>query len=320
MNAVSSIRIIRAGEGEVSWAMGERFTFKIGPEETGGAFTLAEVIAQPRNGPPPHLHHREDELFYVAEGDFRFVLGEDSFRGPAGSAAYLPKGVLHTYSNTGQKPGKILVIATPSGFEEFIRSWARPAAEVGAIPPIPTQDDIDKLMAAAPAFGIELHPEVQFPPESLRPRTDRSHWVLGQFVTTKLTARETSGNFSVVEVISPPGAAVPNHVHLAMDEIFYLLEGAVHFSFGDHEERVDQGGLVFVPRGEVHGFRNAGPTPSRMLDLHTPGGFEAFFAEAGIPATTFDVPPPAGPAPDWNQLLSLFRKHGMEIPGTESAG
>ena len=61
----SAIKIVRASEGEAFWAMGEKLNFKLKAEDTGGAFGLAEVTAQPRNGPPPHLHHREDEFFHA---------------------------------------------------------------------------------------------------------------------------------------------------------------------------------------------------------------------------------------------------------------
>jgi len=314
MNAVSTIKIMRAGEGDSCWAMGEKFTFKIGPEDTGGAFSLAEVAAQPRNGPPPHLHRREDELFYVVDGEFTFSLRDSAFDRSTGYAAFLPRNVVHTYTNSGEAPGKLLVLATPCGFEEFIRAWSYPIIDATEAAPTPTSEDVAKLTAIAPSFGIEFHPETKLSHDHTRPIQNSSRWVLGQFVTTKLSSKETAGKFSVVEVISPPGTGIPNHVHVAMDELFYVLDGAVDFTFVDHSERLETGDLLFVPRGEVHGFRNAGKTPCRLFDLHTPGGFEAFFEEAGVPAMDYVTPPPAAPKPDFDYLLSLFRKHGMKIP------
>ena len=134
MSKTTSIRSIRAGEGEAVWAMGEKIIFKLGPEETGGAFGLVEVIAQPRNGPPPHVHLHEDELFFVIDGEFNFVLEDRTFTRSTGYATCLPKRVLHTYTNIGQLPGRLLVLTAPCGFERFIRSWARPVTDSARCP------------------------------------------------------------------------------------------------------------------------------------------------------------------------------------------
>src|ERR1043166_1813247 len=96
-------KIIRAGEGEAVWAMSEKITFKLGPEDTGGAFGVAELVSQPNGGPPPHIHRREDEMFLVLNGDFMFAQGERSFNRTNGFAVYLAKNVLHTYNNIGQR-------------------------------------------------------------------------------------------------------------------------------------------------------------------------------------------------------------------------
>ncbi len=307
----SSFKIVRSGQNESRWALGQKFTFLLGPEDTHGEFVLSELVAQPRNGPPPHLHRRDDELFYVLDGEFVFASGGRSFTRSKGFAVYLPKNTLHTYDSVGPRPGRMLVINAPSGFERFIYEWSRPVRDPAEPPPPATQQDIDALLAAAPKYGIELHPDAHFEPDPSPPPPDRAYWVLGQRVTFKLTGQDTAGNFSVVEVTSNPGEGVPLHWHHAMDELFYVLEGAFQFTFDRRAKRVEAGDLVYVPRGSVHGFRNIGLTPGRLFDVHTPAGFEAFFEEAGVPATDFTTPPP--PPPDTDRLLELFHKHGMEL-------
>lgn len=311
----SAICIVPAGEGKSVWAMGEKFTFKLGAEETGGAFGLAEVIAQPRNGPPPHIHRREDELFCVLNGEFEFVVGDKVITRSSGFAAWLPRNGLHTYTNVGSRPGRMLVLYAPSGFEQFVAQWSHPVIHPAELPPPATSDDVDQLMTAAADFGIEMRPSAKAMPDASAPATEPSFWVLGQLVTVKLGRHETNGQFSVVEVLCPPGTSVLEHRHVAMDEVFYVLAGTAEFTFGDRVERVAQGGLVFVPRGEVHGFRNTGTTPVRLLDIHTPAGFEDFFREAGIPAVDPTTPPPPGPPPSPEQLQALLQRHGMELPG-----
>lgn len=314
MKTNSAIKIIHAGEGDAFWALGEKLTFKLDAEDTDGAFSLAELTAQPRNGPPPHIHHREDEFCYVLDGEFALTLGDRTFTRSKGFAACLPRGVLHTYRNVGSRPGKMLVIAAPSGFERFVREWSHPVRHPNESPLVPTLEDVDKLTAAAPGFGIEIRPNAKATLDASAPPADQSYWVMGQYITLKLNTPDTAGKLSMAEILCHPGTSVLNHVHVAMDELFYVLEGTAEFTFGDRVESVQPGGLVFIPRGALHGFRNTGDTPFKLFDFHTPAGFENFFREAGVPGTDPHTPPPPGPKPDPEQLVPLLRKHGMEIP------
>jgi mannose-6-phosphate isomerase-like protein (cupin superfamily) len=138
--------------------------------------------------------------------------------------------------------------------------------------------------------------------------------VLGQLVRFRLTSEETAGNFSVVEVSSFPGEGVSPHLRTDREELLYVLDGTVDFSSGSRIVRVGRGSLVFVERGELHGFRNVGSDTAWLLDVHSPGGFESLFEEAGVPATD-SARPPAEPS-DPDRLLPLLRKHGMEMPAS----
>jgi quercetin dioxygenase-like cupin family protein len=85
---------IPAGEGESVWVVGERVTFKATSQDTGGAFSLTEEMWPPQVGPPPHIHHTQDETFYVLEGEMEFVTeGRTTTRATAGSFVLdLPRG------------------------------------------------------------------------------------------------------------------------------------------------------------------------------------------------------------------------------------
>jgi mannose-6-phosphate isomerase-like protein (cupin superfamily) len=122
----SRVKVVQPGEGESLWALGEKITLKLTPDDTGGRFGFSELVAQPGNGPPPHIHRREDEMFYIVDGDFTLVRGDRSFPCSNGYAAYLPKNVMHTYSNSGRKPGRMLAAVVPCGFERFVREWSHP--------------------------------------------------------------------------------------------------------------------------------------------------------------------------------------------------
>ncbi len=107
---------IPPGDGARSlWVMGVLVTYKIPCHQTGGAYSLFEVATQPGSGPPPHVHHREDESFYVIEGDYEFLVEGRTIRVGAGSLLYMPKGTLHAHRGMGEGVGRMLVTQTPGG-------------------------------------------------------------------------------------------------------------------------------------------------------------------------------------------------------------
>src|SRR4051812_44525360 len=77
--AAGRATIVPPGQGDSYWVVGDLITFKIGADRTGGGDAFAETTVAP-GGPPPHLHHREDELFYVLDGDFALTPCASFFR------------------------------------------------------------------------------------------------------------------------------------------------------------------------------------------------------------------------------------------------
>ena len=105
---------IPPGEGKRSlWVLGELLTYKIPSHKTGGAYSLFEVATHPGAGPPPHIHHREDETFYVLEGDYEFLIEGRTLRAEAGFLLYVPKNILHAHKNVGHGVGRMLVSQAP---------------------------------------------------------------------------------------------------------------------------------------------------------------------------------------------------------------
>ena len=75
--------LLAAGTGPATWVVGDLYTVKASGRETGGAFCLIEVIVPPESGPPPHIHSREDEAFYILEGQFKISIdGQERTAGP----------------------------------------------------------------------------------------------------------------------------------------------------------------------------------------------------------------------------------------------
>ena len=144
-----------------------------------------------------------------------------------------------------------------------------------------------------------------------------SIWMLGHLMTFKATGAQTGGAFSLVEQVGAPGTGAPPHIHHDEDEFFYILEGEATFMLGDKTIEVKEGSFVFLPRGIVHMFQNAGTKPCRMLLGLSPAGFENFFMEMGEPAPSLTLPQPS--PPDIEKLMRLAKKYNNEILLPEAA-
>ncbi len=117
---------VQAGEGAAmaTPTPGDSVTVKAATRQTNGSLTVLELVIGPGHGPALHTHLREDELWYVLEGDFRFKAGGAMLRASAGGLAFGPRGTPHAFQNTGEAPGRLLVISTPSGLERFFEEFA----------------------------------------------------------------------------------------------------------------------------------------------------------------------------------------------------
>jgi quercetin dioxygenase-like cupin family protein len=146
------------GEGRAFSAVGDVYRFLATGEQTGGAYVLSEARVLPGGGPPPHIHQREDEAFFVLEGELTFQLGGQKVVAQPGSFIQGPRGIPHAFKNEGNVPARMLILVTPPGFEKFMVEFAHPVPSFDS-PPVPvTPADIQKLLAVAPNYGIEILP------------------------------------------------------------------------------------------------------------------------------------------------------------------
>jgi quercetin dioxygenase-like cupin family protein len=157
----AATQVVAPGDGRALWLATDLHVLKAVGEETGGVFALSEVTVQPQFAPPPHVHRREDESFYVLEGEFEFMLDGDTFTCGPGSFVHLPKGRLHMHRAAGGRPAKALVLVTPAGVEGFIEEAGEPATDKSAVPPVPEMEEIGRIVEIAGRYGIEVPP----PPE-----------------------------------------------------------------------------------------------------------------------------------------------------------
>lgn len=150
------------GEGDAYWVLGDRYTFKVRSAETGGAYALLECEIAPNAGPPPHMHTREDEAFYILEGEVEFLLGDrTSVHGP-GDYVFAPRGIPHTFK-ARDEGARMLVQVTPGAVEPFFVGIGTEAGGPDEASPGVREEDIQKVLELAPEYGIEI---LAPPPES----------------------------------------------------------------------------------------------------------------------------------------------------------
>lgn len=145
---------VPAADGEAWWFTQNRMTIKATAESTGGAFGLVDAIGPAGSSPPLHIHHREDETFWLLEGALTVRCGERTFAAHPGSLTFLPRGVPHTFVVEGQTPARLLSMCTPGGFERYFAAAGRPAENDG-LPPF-GPPDIGLLKRVGAEFGLEI--------------------------------------------------------------------------------------------------------------------------------------------------------------------
>jgi quercetin dioxygenase-like cupin family protein len=143
-------------EGESFWLLGMLQTVRIGRADTGGRYGLLEIVVPQGLGSPYHVHPEEDEWFYVLEGEITFYVADTRFSLPAGSFAFGPKGVPHTFFGQSEEPARALVGFAPMQFEGFVREVGTPAPE-RVLPPRPEgRPDPARLAPIAEGNGFVI--------------------------------------------------------------------------------------------------------------------------------------------------------------------
>lgn len=153
--------------------------------------------------------------------------------------------------------------------------------------------------------------------QPLEPMLTRSgegeaRWWLGRLAEIKVTAEQTGGLLTIVEITEPPNSQAPLHVHHREDEGFWILEGDVTLEVGDTTIEAHAGDFALGPRGIPHRY-TVGDAGCRMLFIMTPGGFENLVREMSVPADSRTAPPDSGEEPDWEQVAAVARANGCEL-------
>ena len=142
-------------EGRTIAVVGDIYRFLATGEETDGKYAMFEAIVPPGGGPPPHVHSREEESFFILEGEITFQVGIDQIVAKAGTFANMPVGSLHSFKNDSDEVARMIITVAPAGLERMFFEVGQPAA-LGEQAPPPSQAEIEKLLAVAPKYGVEI--------------------------------------------------------------------------------------------------------------------------------------------------------------------
>jgi mannose-6-phosphate isomerase-like protein (cupin superfamily) len=147
--------ILRPGEG--TWLPVSPHQVRVVYREAGSTYSLVEWVAPPAvPGPPAHIHQVTDEAFFVLDGRFGFLVGNDTVDGPPGAFVRGPKGVIHTYWNQGATPARLLIVISPPGFEGYFEELSEGLAAAG--------DSQEESMSVRQRLSAKYDIEVVGPP------------------------------------------------------------------------------------------------------------------------------------------------------------
>jgi quercetin dioxygenase-like cupin family protein len=149
---------VRRGEGDARWWFGGLAVIKATAADTGGQLTIIEVTEHPGLEAPLHVHHRDDEGFWILEGDATFEVGDETIEANTGDYVFGPRGIPHRYT-VGDRGCRMLFIMVPGGMEDVVRATSEPAPE-HTLPPMPEEEpsaeEMERVKAIIKEHGYEL--------------------------------------------------------------------------------------------------------------------------------------------------------------------
>jgi mannose-6-phosphate isomerase-like protein (cupin superfamily) len=143
-------------QGRTGAVVGDVCRFLATGDDTNGRYALWEAIVGLGGGPPPHVHSREEEGFFILEGELTFTINGERVVATAGMFANMPVGTPHSFKNESDKSATMLISVAPAGLEQMFFEVGVPLAEVATTALPPTKDEIEKLLATAPKYGIKI--------------------------------------------------------------------------------------------------------------------------------------------------------------------
>lgn len=311
------IRIDTAEHGfTIPWLHGTRARLPVRDADTGGAYSAQFAEIGPGYANPPHCHGREDEVFYVVDGEIELSVGPERVRLRAGELAFAPRGVPHQLHHRGEGPARLIVLLTPGTLEGAFVEASRDIENPEALGAAFARYGNVILETFDPDF---VHPQVprdEAPAAYVRRDADSPRvWMAGSTYTVLLPGEAAGDRLAVVRFDVPPGGGpgIPGaHVHTRDDEALFVLDGEVTVIGEGLQAVAGPGDVAWLPRGEAHAFRNETDRPAQVLAVVNPGGFDRLVREVGAAAVTGQDPPALDDA-ERARLIEASPRYGVEL-------
>lgn len=128
----------------------------ISSQQTNGAFALVKAAETKGLEAPPHIHTREDETFYLLDGEITFYVAGKELHAKKGDSVFLPRNVLHNFK-VETAVANVLVLLTPGGFDNYFIEMSQPAKDLASPPQQEGPPDFEKIIRTASKYGILFH-------------------------------------------------------------------------------------------------------------------------------------------------------------------
>jgi quercetin dioxygenase-like cupin family protein len=287
-------KVVPPGGGLSIWWMGDdRITFQATSADTNGAYAFW-VDEPPGNvGPPKHVHSREEEGFYVIDGQVQFRAGHVDSVVTKDSFIALPKGIPHSWINTSTGQARLITFTAGAGNEGFFLTLGAPG--VGPAGPR-ARLPLAEINARTRRFGVTYMETTDNPmdgaleigagraPTVVRPAEGERLHAAGAVYSVKACGSVTAQAYTLIEVYLEPRGAMPSHRHAAFEEGIYVLDGSIQATLDGETFEAIAGSFVIIPWGLPHQIRNAEESAARLLLLSVPGGVEDYYRAACRPS------------------------------------
>lgn len=147
--------LLGAGEGPALWHLGALLRFKATSETTAGRLWLQEAEGERGYAAPVHRHSREDEAFYVLDGELSMYVGDNCVSAGAGAFLWAPRGIPHAFCVESDR-ARFLAFSTSAGLDRFFFATGEPAGDP-TTPPHPDRwPDVEELIRVMGEYGVEM--------------------------------------------------------------------------------------------------------------------------------------------------------------------
>lgn len=301
--------IVRAGEGHYTDQGVYRGYLKLDAHTTDGTFILLDVEADLGKGVPPHVHHLEDETFYIQQGRFQIQIGNHLYEVGPGDTLFAPRNIAHSWYCTGEEPGRLFILVTPgANFEAYMHEMT----QGGQAPMNAMQDPeaIAAFMAMTEHYGMTMLPH------GIEGTPERGILSKGPFIDLGdhrghrgVNSNDSRGTLMWLNMDVDFQGGPPPHIHWREDETFIIHKGRFRVLLGEDIVEVGPGDIVFAPRGHAHDWQCISEEGGHALGIITPGeNFETFASEMDRQ----QLMPPTSPGAI-EKLLALGDYHGIQM-------